>query len=143
MSRKIPYKAIVLLALVALASALITGLLVNIYERKAEARRGPVRLVEVGEDDTDPAHWGINWPRRPSSLRSNMLTSSPVRRALATAASARRRMALMGIARNIGYSALRAVSGPPRPTHSPWPAVRWQWTQRTASVSTIWWTKAL
>ena len=69
MSRKIPYKAIVLLALVALASALVTGLLVNIYERKAEARRGPVRLVEVGEDDTDPAHWGINWPRQYDSYK--------------------------------------------------------------------------
>ena len=69
MSRKIPYKAIGLLALVALASALITGLLVNMYERKAEARRGPVRLVEVGEDDTDPAHWGINWPRQYDSYK--------------------------------------------------------------------------
>ena len=62
-------KAIGLLALVALASALLTGLLVNIYERKAEARRGPVRLVEVGEDDTDPAHWGINWPRQYDSYK--------------------------------------------------------------------------
>ena len=62
-------KAIGLLALVALASALVTGLLVNIYERKAEARRGPVRLVEVGEDDTDPAHWGINWPRQYDSYK--------------------------------------------------------------------------
>ena len=69
MSRKIPYKAIVLLAFVALASALVTGLLVNIYERKAEARRGPVRLVKVGEDDTDPAHWGINWPRQYDSYK--------------------------------------------------------------------------
>ena len=62
-------KAIVLLALVALASALVTGLLVNIYERKAEARRGPVRRVAVGEDDTDPAHWGINWPRQYDSYK--------------------------------------------------------------------------
>ena len=53
----------------ALASALVTGLLVNIYERKAEARRGPVRLVAVGEDDTDPAHWGINWPRQYDSYK--------------------------------------------------------------------------
>ena len=62
-------KAIGLLALVALASALVTGLLVNIYERKAEARRGPVRLVAVGEDDTDPAHWDINWPRQYDSYK--------------------------------------------------------------------------
>ena len=39
---------------------LATGLLTNIFERKEEARQPFVRLVEVGEDDTDPAKWGVN-----------------------------------------------------------------------------------
>ena len=64
MFRRIPVKAILLLALAAAASALVTGLMVSIFERKQEGRRGEVRLVEVGEDDTDPARWGVNWPRQ-------------------------------------------------------------------------------
>ena len=40
----------------------LTALLTNIFERKAEQRNPYVRLVEVGENDTDPAKWGRNWP---------------------------------------------------------------------------------
>ena len=69
MFRAIPIKAILLLVLAAVAGALVTGLLVSIFERKEEGRRGEVRLVEVGEDDTDPAHWGINWPRQYDSYK--------------------------------------------------------------------------
>ncbi|MEZ4362951.1 MAG: ammonia-forming cytochrome c nitrite reductase subunit c552 [Kofleriaceae bacterium] len=50
------------LVLVALATAGVTALLINIFERKAEERTPYVRVVEVGEDDTDPAKWGKNWP---------------------------------------------------------------------------------
>ncbi len=58
-----------LLLLATLASALVTALLVNMIERKAEARRPYVRLVEVTEDDTDPEKWGINWPRQLDSYK--------------------------------------------------------------------------
>ena len=51
------------------AGASITALLVNIVERKTEARSPYLRLVEVGEDDTDPARWGTNWPRQYDSYR--------------------------------------------------------------------------
>ncbi len=34
-----------------------------------------MRLVEVGEDDTDPAKWGINWPREYDSYRLTALTT--------------------------------------------------------------------
>jgi len=47
-------------ALVAIAVAM---LLVNIAERKEQARHAFVRVVEVTEDDVDPAKWGQNWPR--------------------------------------------------------------------------------
>lgn len=49
---------------VAVATALVTALLMNIFERKAEARTPYVRMVEVTEDTTDPALWGVNWPKQ-------------------------------------------------------------------------------
>ena len=55
-----------ILAAVAAGSAivvfLIAGLLMSIFERKQEARNPYVRLVEVAEETTDPAAWGVNWP---------------------------------------------------------------------------------
>ncbi len=47
----------------AAAAALVTGLLVNIFQRKEEARNPYLKLVNVTEDTTDPAPWGMNWPR--------------------------------------------------------------------------------
>ena len=47
-------------ALVALGAA---ALLVNIAERKQEAKNSYVKLAEVTENDVDPAKWGTNWPR--------------------------------------------------------------------------------
>lgn len=56
-----------LIALVAGAFALgalgAAALLVNIAERKQEAKNTYVRLVDVTEDDVDAAKWGTNWPR--------------------------------------------------------------------------------
>jgi len=57
-----PY--LIVLVAVAAAAAGVTALLVNIAERKAEARVPFVRVAEVGEDTTDPAVWGRNWPRQ-------------------------------------------------------------------------------
>ncbi len=63
--------------LIALASAavavLATALLVNIFERKDEARKPFIRLVEVQEDDTDPAKWGTNWPKQFDSYKLTAL----------------------------------------------------------------------
>jgi nitrite reductase (cytochrome c-552) len=66
---------IVLLVITAAATAVTTGLLVNIFERKGEARKPFVRLVEVGEEDTDPATWGINWPRQYDSYRRTAIAT--------------------------------------------------------------------
>ncbi len=56
-----------LIALVAGVFALVAvgaaALLVNITERKQEAKHAFVKLVEVSENDVDPAKWGTNWPR--------------------------------------------------------------------------------
>lgn len=59
---------------VALAAAGATALLVNVFERKAEAR-AHVRLVEVGEDDTDPKKWAPNWPRQYDSYAKTALAT--------------------------------------------------------------------
>src|SRR3954462_9817255 len=58
---------LVMYAVVAVVAAVITAgiaaLLVSIFQRKQEARSSYVKLVEVTEDDVDPAKWGVNWPR--------------------------------------------------------------------------------
>jgi nitrite reductase (cytochrome c-552) len=55
---------VVLVLLVAAATAGVTALLLNVATRKSEARTPFVRLVEVDEDTTDPAEWGKNWPKQ-------------------------------------------------------------------------------
>jgi nitrite reductase (cytochrome c-552) len=68
---------LVLIAVVATAAAGLTALLTNISERKAEQRTPYVRLVEVGENDTDPAKWGKNWPAQFDSYqRTALLTKT-------------------------------------------------------------------
>ena len=67
---------IVVIAVVAVATALVTALLVNIFERKQEAAKPFVRLVEVTEDTTDPALWGVNWPKQ---FDSYLLTAQQTR----------------------------------------------------------------
>ncbi|MFL6194094.1 MAG: ammonia-forming cytochrome c nitrite reductase subunit c552 [Thermoanaerobaculia bacterium] len=46
----------------ALAAAGITALLVNIFERKKEARDPFFRVVQLTDDTEDPAVWGKNFP---------------------------------------------------------------------------------
>jgi nitrite reductase (cytochrome c-552) len=42
---------------------IVAALLTSIFDRKQEAKNPYVRLVEVNEETTDPAAWGVNWPR--------------------------------------------------------------------------------
>src|SRR5215510_12949081 len=67
---------LVTIVAVAVAAALVTALLVNIFQRKAEARNPYVRLTEVTEDTTDPKQWGINWPKQYDSY---LLTAQTTR----------------------------------------------------------------
>lgn len=53
---------VLLVTVVALASFGVVALLINIFERKQEARQPFMRLVEVNEVSTDPEPWGINFP---------------------------------------------------------------------------------
>ena len=67
--------AAVLVVASAVVTFLVTALLVNIFERKSEARNPYVLLEQVGEDDTDPAKWGVNWPREYDSYKRTAITT--------------------------------------------------------------------
>ncbi|HET7753781.1 MAG TPA: ammonia-forming cytochrome c nitrite reductase subunit c552 [Anaeromyxobacteraceae bacterium] len=55
----------------------VAALLVNVSERKTEQRHSYVKVVEVTENDTDPAKWGKNWPREYDDyMRTAELTST-------------------------------------------------------------------
>ena len=45
-----------------LATLLITGLLVDIFEHRQEARNPFFRVVELDDETIDPAIWGKNFP---------------------------------------------------------------------------------
>ena len=64
------------MALIGAATAGVSALLINISERKAEQRVAFVRVVDVGEDDTDPAKWGKNWPAQYDSYKRTALRTS-------------------------------------------------------------------
>ena len=67
---------VLLILAVAAATALVTALLVNIFERKSEERSTYTQLVELTEDDTDPEKWAINWPRQYDSYLKTALATS-------------------------------------------------------------------
>jgi nitrite reductase (cytochrome c-552) len=52
-----------ILLVVAAGAAGLSALLVNIVERKQEAKDPYLKLVNVTEETTDPRPWGMNWPR--------------------------------------------------------------------------------
>ncbi len=68
------YVVVFFVAAVAIAST--TALLISIFERKSEAKNPYIRTVEVTEDTTDPAVWGVNWPRQYGSY---LLTAQSTR----------------------------------------------------------------
>jgi nitrite reductase (cytochrome c-552) len=75
--RKFGIWAYLMVAVAAAAATLaIAALLVNIFERKQEAKDPFLKLVQVSEDDVDPAKWGVNWPREYDGYRR---TSEPTR----------------------------------------------------------------
>jgi nitrite reductase (cytochrome c-552) len=53
---------VVTVAATALVTIAIAALLVNIFERKQEARNTSFRVVELNDDTEDPAVWGKNFP---------------------------------------------------------------------------------
>jgi nitrite reductase (cytochrome c-552) len=64
---------VVITLVIALVASGTTALLIDIFEKKAEQQHPYVRLVEVGENDTDPAKWGKNWPLQYDGYRRTEL----------------------------------------------------------------------
>jgi len=54
----------ILTALSALATVGVVALLINIFERKQEARAPFIKVVEVTEVSSDPEPWGLNFPQQ-------------------------------------------------------------------------------
>lgn len=61
--------AIIVAIVAALAAAGVSALLINIFTRQSEARSPFYRVVELDEDDVDPAIWGKNFPHQYDSYR--------------------------------------------------------------------------
>jgi nitrite reductase (cytochrome c-552) len=57
------------IAIAALATIAAAALLVNIFQRKLEARNAFFRVVELNDDTTDPAIWGKNFPMQYDAYR--------------------------------------------------------------------------
>ena len=57
-----------LFAFAAIATVGVAMLLLNINDRKNEAAEYPLRVVEIAEDELDPAVWGINFPKHYDSF---------------------------------------------------------------------------
>jgi nitrite reductase (cytochrome c-552) len=63
-------RALIAIAAVAMvATAAVTALLVNIMERKQEAKHPFYRVVEITDETEDPAVWGRNFPLQYDSYR--------------------------------------------------------------------------
>lgn len=52
-----------LFALSTLGVLILVFVLVTMFEHKQDARTPYLRVVELSETSTDPAPWGLNWPR--------------------------------------------------------------------------------
>jgi len=62
-------KLVLIVGVTALVTVGVTGLLVNIFERKQEARDPFFRVVEITDETTDPAIWGKNFPMQYDSYK--------------------------------------------------------------------------
>jgi len=65
----------VIVLIVAVLSAGIAALMLNIFERKVEAKSPYIRLVEVTEADTDPEKWKANWPKQYDSYKKTSIST--------------------------------------------------------------------
>lgn len=65
-----------LLFIVSTVTAVLVALLINIFERKQEAKQTFVKLTDLTEDTVDAAEWGKNWPRQYDGYKR---TSEPTR----------------------------------------------------------------
>lgn len=60
-SRQLLIYAIIFVGAVVLTAG-VAALLVNINQRQTEAKQSPLKIIEIPEDELDPAVWGQNFP---------------------------------------------------------------------------------
>src|SRR5690606_11567254 len=65
-----------LIVAVAVVTAGLTALLTNVFQRKVEQQNPYTRVVEVGENDTDAAKWGRNWPAQYDGYKRTALKTA-------------------------------------------------------------------
>jgi nitrite reductase (cytochrome c-552) len=58
-----------LFALAAVLTIVVVGLLTNIQGKKNEAIQYPLKVVEIPENELDPAVWGLNFPVQYDSFK--------------------------------------------------------------------------
>jgi nitrite reductase (cytochrome c-552) len=63
---------LIAVVITAVAAFGIAALLVNVFERKQEARNPFYRVVEITDDTPDPEHWGKNFPLHYDSYKSTV-----------------------------------------------------------------------
>ena len=68
-------RLLAIVVLVAAAIAGLTALLLNIAERKREAKGHYLELVKLTEDTVEPAEWGKNFPRQYDGYRRTVDTT--------------------------------------------------------------------
>src|SRR4051812_3644308 len=73
------WKHIAIIASTALVTVLIALLLVNIFERKQEARQTYIPIANLTEDTLDPAEWGKNFPRQLDGFKLTASTGPETR----------------------------------------------------------------
>lgn len=69
LGRKLIVPAIVL-AVVAIATVVVTFTLVTMFEHKQDARSPYLRVADLNEVSVDPAPWGLNWPHQYEQYKS-------------------------------------------------------------------------
>ncbi len=62
-------KILLAIVLTAIATFGVTALLVNIFEKKQEAKNPFFRVVELTDETDDPAVWGKNFPLQYDSYK--------------------------------------------------------------------------
>ncbi|MCX7918135.1 MAG: ammonia-forming cytochrome c nitrite reductase subunit c552 [bacterium] len=75
--RKVGYLVFVFVVTVIL-TMLVVALLINIFNRKQEAKLTYFKLVDIQENEPDSAIWGKNFPREYEGLMKTMKTSELV-----------------------------------------------------------------
>ncbi len=73
------WKLIAIAASAAFITVLVALLLVNIFERKQEARQTYVPIVNLTEDTVEPAEWGKNFPHEYDGFRLTATTGPETR----------------------------------------------------------------